>query len=132
MGNLQMDVKVARASIGRGKRVICNFAELLCTGYTTSLRKQASSYLDRLTTVLDDAQARVEFLGGFRVQVGEDGHSLHIGNEDSDEERGGQTLPSEGNDPRHDDVVMPPSAVPSYLSGVSLLAFPSSPLFSIK
>lgn len=60
--------------------------------------------------MLGDAQARGEYPGGFRVCVGEDGHSLHIEGLESDEERGGRTPPPEGGERGHVVVVVPPSA----------------------
>lgn len=56
--------------------------------------------------MLDDAQALGECLGGFRVRIGEDGHSLHHGDEGSHEERGGLTPPPEGDEPCEDVVVV--------------------------
>lgn len=68
------------------------------------MRVQASRYLDRLNAVVVDVQARGEYLGGFRVRVGKDGPSLHHGEDDSNEERGGRSLPPEGGD--YGDVVI--------------------------
>lgn len=109
----EIDLKVARADILRGERVFHDFVERVCTGYTTLLRAQVSSYRDRLNTVLGEAQVRGEYLGCFPVRAWEDGHSLHLGDEDRDKERVGRTSPREGDDPLDDGVVVHPSTGPS-------------------
>lgn len=59
--------------------------------------------------VLVDGQACGEYLGGFRVSVRRDGHSLHLGDENSDEEPWGRSLSPEGGD--HSDVGVVVSAL---------------------
>lgn len=109
-GTLQIDLKAARAEIGRDERVIHNFANRACTGYTIVIRAQASSYRDGFDDVLGDSQSSGEYPGGFHVRVVEDEPSLHHGDEDSDEECGGRTPPTEGDHLRDEVVVVSPSA----------------------
>lgn len=70
----------------------------------------ASSYCNYLTAVLGDLLARWEHLGDFRVHVGDDRHSLHLLDKDSDEERGCWTPPPEHDAPLDVVVVVIPSA----------------------
>lgn len=112
-GTLEVELKAARAAIGRGKRVIHDFAEHTCTRYTTLMRAQSSSYPDRLMAMLGDAEVRGEYLGGFRVCVRKSGDYLQFGVEDSDEERVGRTRLPESNDPRHGVDVVPYCTGPS-------------------
>lgn len=50
-------------------------------------------------------QVRREYLGDICVHVWEEGNSLHLGDEDSDEAREDWTPPPEGDDPR-DNVLL--------------------------
>lgn len=60
-----------------------------------------------------------------------DGHSLHLRDEDSNEQDGGQIPPLESSKPLDDVVVMPPSTGPSWFSSTFPVAFFSLfPLFS--
>lgn len=93
---LQTELGVAWAAIGREDTVIHDFVKRLYTGYTSLMRAQPSRYRDWLNTVLIDAWARWEYLGGFPVRLEEDGRSHHHGNKDNDEEREGRTPPPEG------------------------------------
>lgn len=77
------------------------------------MRVQALSYCYRLNAVLGDEQAWGEYFGGLSVRGGEDAHSLHLGDDNSDEQRGGWTPPTEGVDPRDIVVVVSPSPGPS-------------------
>lgn len=97
-GHLEIELGRALAAISRRVRVVHNFTACLCTCYTSLVGAQASSYLDQLNTLLGDAQASREYLGGFHVHLGEDGHSLHVCDENSDGERGACTHPPEGGD----------------------------------
>lgn len=63
-----------------------DLAERVCIGYTFSMRSKESSVRDLLNALLEDAQARGEFLGGFRVRTGKDAHLLHVRHDDSHEE----------------------------------------------
>lgn len=71
---LKMELKTARAVIGRRKMVIHDFTKRVCTGYTTLLHAQTFRYCDCLNDLLGDAQARGESLGGFHIRVGEAGN----------------------------------------------------------
>lgn len=93
------------------------------------MRAQAISYHDQLKAVPGDAQARGEYVSGFSVRVREDKHSLHLGDDDSDEERGVRPL-------RRSAVTLVMTLLfffsltrPFYLSVLSLLVFPSLPPF---
>lgn len=87
-GHLKVELGVVQAAFDRDGRVIHDFARRVCTGYTSLMRAQDSSCLDRLKTVFSDRQALGEYLSGFCVRVGEDSHSLHVWDEDSIEESG--------------------------------------------
>lgn len=106
-GTLEIEGRAARAAISRKERLINDFDERACTVHTTLVRAQASGYLDRLNSVLDDAQARGEHLCRFHVRVGEDVHLLHVGDVNSNEKRGGQTPPLKCDNTRDDVIVMP-------------------------
>lgn len=95
-GELSSVLASARNAVGRGEGLMHDFAERVCTGYTSLLHTQAASYRDRLNHVLADAQLRCEHLGGYQVRVGECGHSFRLGDADRDEDRGGHTPPPEG------------------------------------
>lgn len=69
---MEMELNTAQAEIGREKRVNQNFAERTCTGCTTVMRTQASSYHLRLNAVLGDLQVRGDHLRGFPVRLRED------------------------------------------------------------
>lgn len=77
------------------------------------MRAQASRHLDGLNVLLGDKQACGEYLGGLCVHLGDNGHLLHLGDEDSDKERGAWTPPPEGGDLCDDIVVVPPLTGPS-------------------
>lgn len=53
---------------------------------------QASSYQDHANAVLGGAQSRGEYLGSHYIPVGEEGYTVHVGEANSDEERGGSKL----------------------------------------
>lgn len=112
-GTLEIELNAARAPIGGKERVVNDVAELVCTGYNTLMREQASSYRDRLSAVFGDVQAGGEYLGGFLVRFVDDGHSSHLGEGDSNDERGGRTPPPEADDAHVDVVFVPPSTGPS-------------------
>lgn len=78
--------------------MIYNFLEGVCTSYTTLMCAHASGHCEQLNAVLVYAQTCEEYLCGFCVHVGEDGHLLHLGDQDSYEEREGQTSLLEGGD----------------------------------
>lgn len=103
---LNYDWGSARADVGRGERVIRDFAELVCTGYNLSMRVQPGDYPDRPNAMLTKARLRGEYLGGYRVRAGDDRHSLHLKDADSVEERrDGTPLPEADGEV----VVVPPS-----------------------
>lgn len=52
------------------------------------MHAQAGSYRDRQNALLTNAKLRGEYLGGYRVRVGDDGRCLSLGDADSDEKRG--------------------------------------------
>lgn len=91
-------LEAAQAGIDRKEKVINDFATPVRTSYLSLMRAQASSYHDRLHAVLGDPHARVEYHGGFRVPVGEDGHWLHLRYEDINNEYGCRTRPPKGSD----------------------------------
>lgn len=88
---LRAELDSARAAIGRGERVIKDFVDSVCKWYSSLACTQSAYYRDRLNAVLDYAHQRHEYLGGFRVRASQDGHSVHIGDDDSDEERADRT-----------------------------------------
>lgn len=55
------------------------------------VRRQVSSYRNQHIALLGDTQLRGEYFGWYRTRVGEDGHSFHVGDVDSDEGREGST-----------------------------------------
>lgn len=57
------DLDLVRAAIGRGVRIIHNLSARVCTGYTSSMRAPAGDYQDCLNAFLKDAQLRAEYLG---------------------------------------------------------------------
>lgn len=69
-GAMDMGLKSAWSAVGRGKRVIYDFDVLVCTACTILMRAQNSRYCERLNTVLDDAQSREAYLGGFHMRRG--------------------------------------------------------------
>lgn len=69
------------------------------------MRAQASSYGDRPNAVLGNMQSRGEYLGGYRVHVGDDSHSVFVAETASNEERAGFTQCPQGDG----DVVEAPS-----------------------
>lgn len=79
------------------------------------VRAQAPNYRDQLNVLLGDAQSRGEYLGGYRIRVVENGHSLHVGDTDSDQEHGSST-PYPQND--GDIVEIPPLSSASQLFSV--------------
>lgn len=66
------------------------------------MHAQSTRFRDGLNAVLADAKLKGYYVDRFLVSVFENGHSLHIGDTDSDEERVGRIPPS-GTD--GDDVV---------------------------
>lgn len=93
---LEMDSKAARAAPGRWRRFFLDFAERLCTSYTTLRCVQALISPDMLISVLGDVQARRAYLGGFQRSGRENGQLLHPGDDDSNEERRDRVHPPEG------------------------------------
>lgn len=89
-----------------------DFAQRACTGYTSLLRAPAKSYLDRKNAVLGDAQSRGAYLARYRIHVGNDGHSRHVNEDDSNKARG-STIPRPHCN--RDFVEVPFPAVPLYL-----------------
>lgn len=102
-----------RAAVGRGKRLIHDFAEFVGNGYISLVRTQAASYQDGLNDVLADAQFQDEYVCDYRVRVGEGGHSIHHGDTDSDEQHDSRTPSAEGDG---DIVVVRTPIPPSYFS----------------
>lgn len=68
-----------------------DFAEWVCTRYTSLIRVQTPTYHDLSSTLLGDAQSRWEHLGGYHVHVGADSQNLHVGNIDGHGKRDGST-----------------------------------------
>lgn len=93
---LKSDLKAARVWIGREERVFQDFAEHVCTGYTTLIRAQAFSDCDGLSTMLDDAQERGKYIGGFRVCVGRMGIRCILGTTTAMKNLGVGHLPRRG------------------------------------
>lgn len=78
------------------RTVIYGFAERIYTGYTSLGRKKWTSYVVLLHAVLCDPQYRGEYLGTYKVYIGEGHHSFHLGHPSSDGKRGKDIPPSEG------------------------------------
>lgn len=93
---LELELRGVGAAISRRERVIRDFDERVCTGYTSLVRAQASSYRDCLKVLLSDTRSRVDYLRGHQVPVGEDYHSFRLGERNNSKERNGHTLLSEG------------------------------------
>lgn len=62
--------------------------------------------------MFQNARARGSTFGGFRVRVEKDGHEAHLGDGNSDEERGSLSALPEGSDRGDVDVVEARSASP--------------------
>lgn len=92
-GRLELVLRSAQAAISRCERLMRDLAQHVYTGYTSVICAQASRYWDRVSVVLGDAQSRGEYLGIYRIRMGEDSHDLHVGEADSDEEQWGSTSP---------------------------------------
>lgn len=73
------------------------------------MRAQERDYRGRLNPFLTDSKLQGEYPGGYRGLVGKDGHSLHFGGTDSDEEHVGRTSLREDDS----DVVVDPPRPPS-------------------
>lgn len=58
-GMSEMVLKVARSATGRNETEIHDLAKRVCSGSSTLMRVQASSYRDRLNAVLHEALSRV-------------------------------------------------------------------------
>lgn len=76
-----------RAAIARRKRLNHGLSKRVCTSHTSITRSQALIYRHRLNAVLGDDQARGEYLGGSRLHAGDNGHSLQLVYQDSNEKR---------------------------------------------
>lgn len=109
-GQLEKELGAVGSVISPEKRVIHGLAECVCSSYTSSMRLQASSYHDRFNSVLGDVYVRRKKLGSSRVHVDEDGHSLYLWYENSDEKRGGRP-PSPKSYDCSDGVLFLPSLV---------------------
>lgn len=48
------------------------------------MRTQVGDHRDSVNGLFTDSQLRGEYLGGYRVRVVDDGHSLHLKKADSD------------------------------------------------
>lgn len=94
-GALRMEWDLAIAAIAQVELVIRYFAERVCKWYSLLVLAQSANYRDLLNVVLSEAQLKCEFYGGFRVMVSENGHSKHICDAGSKEEREGRTPPPE-------------------------------------
>lgn len=77
---LKHDLCSARAAVGREERVIREYAELFCTGYTSSVCRRACGRL-RVSSerLANGCPAAGDYLGGYRVRAGDDCSSLHLG-----------------------------------------------------
>lgn len=64
------------------------------------MRAQALSYHHCSNALPRDAQLQGAYLGGFCLCVADDGHSLHLEDEDCNEERKGRTTPLKDGDRR--------------------------------
>lgn len=62
-GRLERELETTRAAFGRGERVIYDFAECICTGYTALMRVKTLSYRDPPNAVFGDSQPCREYLG---------------------------------------------------------------------
>lgn len=112
-GTVEIELKAARAAVGREERVIRDFFDHVCTGYTILMRVRASGYCDGLNVVMCDAQGRGVYFGRFCMRVRKDKNSLYLGDQDSDEEHGVRTSPPKGSDSLDDVVVKAPWTSPS-------------------
>lgn len=79
------------AAIDKRERVTPDFTKRICTAYRSLVPDQASSYYDRLNTLLVDAQLRKEYLSGYRIRVNEIGHFLRANEVKRNEKRGAPT-----------------------------------------
>lgn len=70
------------------ERESCTISPYVYEGYTSLVRAQASSYRDRLTDVVWDAQLRGEYLGVNRAHNGENSLCPHRSDANRDGERG--------------------------------------------
>lgn len=77
--SLEFELGADRTAIDREEKVMQDFAECVRTVYSSLLRAQLSSYRVWLSTLLVDAQSCKEYLGRYRIRVGEAGYSLYVG-----------------------------------------------------
>lgn len=80
-------MRASQAAICTVEEAIRDFQERVRTGYTSQVPAHVLRYCDRVNTVFTDMQSDGEHLGGNRAHMGDGGHSLHIHEADSDEER---------------------------------------------
>lgn len=52
--------------------VLRDFAEIVCTGYSALRRMHDTNYRSRVNAILSVAQSRVNYVGCYRICVGED------------------------------------------------------------
>lgn len=75
---LNYDLSSARTFVDGEERVIRDFAERVCTGYTSAMHALAGYNRYRLSALLTDVQLWCKYLGGYQVCALDDGHSLHL------------------------------------------------------
>lgn len=77
--------------------ILGDFADEVCKGYSSLVRAPSTSYRDRLIASLADLQLKGDYFDGLRVRASENGHLLHIVDDDSDESRRCRIPPSGAN-----------------------------------
>lgn len=95
-GCLKLQFCMSRVGIGRVERVVSDFAERVCTGYSSLMGAQASSFCNCLKSLLSDEQSPFEFLGGYGVDAWKDGDLFYHRGAVSNDKRNDHTPPLEG------------------------------------
>lgn len=63
-----------------------DFVEKVCTGYSGLVHTPTKKYRKVLNVAVADEQLRGEYVGGYRIGIGEHGYSLYIADENSHKE----------------------------------------------
>lgn len=114
-GRSEVTLSAARALIGREQRFMSDFAEWICTGYTSLMCAQASSYGYGQNGFLRDAQLDGEYLGCYCIRVGEYSHLFHVDETDNDEERTGSKPRPQGDGGPEVEFVLHRQGIGSFL-----------------
>lgn len=88
--DLRIEQESACAAIRQGECVFRDLSHRACTEYSSLVCAHSTSYCSHVSAILADAQMQAEHFGWFCLMVSKNGQLLHVGETNSDADRGGE------------------------------------------